>query len=431
MIKPQIRPVHSTRKMDSPIGTLFAKASFSEMTMKSKYQNYWDGALRIGPWLNRRAMAMTLVAALPILLPQRVRGEDHFDYKYEDYQEESGRIHVQTHGALFQIGLNPSVSLHGEFVYDAISGATPTGGPAPAGSNKVPLAQMDDVRTAGNLSSAILWGGRHTTTPQLAYSLEGDYESVGLSLNHAIDFNEKNTTLALGLAYTYDTIMPEFWFGDKEYKNSGDLLVGVTQLIGPNTVFTVNLILGTSQGYLSDPYKNIRFTGYPDPNTVYVENRPDHREKQIGFLSFSHYVTPVKGSAELSYRLYHDSYGILSHTVTLSWFQKLGKHVVISPMFRFVDQSAADFYAVQLPGDPSLPPGDVDYVPIPDHYSADYRLSAMQTFTYGVSATIKIKDRVSLDLAYKRYDMLGLDNVTSGSAYANANIFSGGLRIWF
>ena len=121
----------------------------------------------------------------------------------------------------------------------------------------------------------------------------------------------------------------------------------------------------------------------------------------------------------------------MSHTVSLSWFQKLGKHVVVSPMFRFADQSEADFYGVRFPGDASLPPDDPFYVPIPDHYSADYRLSAMQTFTYGLSATWKIKDRVSLDVAYKRYDMFGKDNVTSKDAYPNANVFSGGVRVWF
>ncbi len=365
------------------------------------------------------------------MLAQRLRGENHFDYRYDDYLEDDDRIHVRTHSAFLEFLINSSVSLNAEFVYDAISGATPTGGPPLAGSNQVPLAHMEDERWAGNISSAIRWGGNQTTTPQFAYSLEGDYESVGLSLNHTIDFNDKNTTLALGLAYTHDTIMPEFWYGDREYKNGGDALVGLTQLLGPKTLFTANLTVGTAHGYLADPYKGFRFTDYPDPTTLFPENRPSDRTKEIGYFSLTHFVTPLKGSAELSYRIYHDSYGILSHTVTLSWFQKLGKHVILSPMFRFADQNEADFYAVQLPGDPQLPPGDPFYVPIPKYYSADYRLSALQTFTYGISATVKIKDRVSLDLSYQRYEMVGKDQVTSASAYPNAHTISGGVRIWF
>lgn len=377
-----------------------------------------------------RPVGLLVSLCLQALLAQRVRGENHVDYKYEDYAEESGRIHVRTHGALFEIEATPSVSVHGEAVFDAISGATPTGGPPQPGSKRVPLAKMDDERTAGNLQVPVRWG-RNTTTPQFAYSLESDYESVGLSLNHTIDFNDKNTTLALGFAYTYDTIMPEFWFGDKEYKNSGDLLVGLTQLLGPNTFVTANLTLGAANGYMNDPYKGVRFDDYPDPNTLYREKRPGFRDKQIGYFALNHFFQRLHGSAELGYRLYHDSYGIVSHTVSLSWFQKIGRNVVISPTFRFSDQSAAAFYGTHFAGDATLPPDDPFYVPIPHHFSADYRLSAMQTFTYGLSATWKIKDRVSLDVAYKRYDMVGKDNATPADAYPNANVFSGGIRIWF
>jgi hypothetical protein len=401
------------------------------MTMKSLDNSCLPASRCFRARLLKRSAVLSFAVALQALLAQRLRGENHFDYRYDDYQEDNNRIHVRTHSAFLEMLINPSISLNSEFVYDAISGATPTGGPPLAGSNQVPLAHMEDERWAGNISSAIRWGGNQTTTPQFAYSLEGDYESVGLSLNHTIDFNDKNTTLALGLAYTHDTIMPAFWFGDKEYKNGGDALVGLTQLLGPNTFFTANLTIGTARGYLSDPYKRFRFTDYPDPTSLFPENRPGDRTKEIGYISLTHFVTPLNGSAELSYRLYHDSYGILSHTVTLSWFQKIGKHVVLSPMFRFVDQSEADFYATQLPGDPQLLPGDPGYVPIPRYYSADYRLSALQTFTYGISATVKIKDRVSLDLSYQRYKMIGKDNVTSSSAYPSANTFSGGVRVWF
>ena len=376
------------------------------------------------------SIVLGFVVGLQALLVQRLRGENHFDYRYDNYQENDDRIAVRTHSAFLELLVSPSITLDAQFVYDGISGATPTGAPPPAGSNKVPLAKMEDVRTAGDLKSSFRWG-RNTTTPEFSYSLEGDYESVGTSLNHIIDFNEKNTTLAFGLAYTYDTIMPDFWDGDKEYKNSGDALVGLTQLLGPKTILTGNFTVGIARGYLSDPYKGFRFTDYPDPDAIFPENRPDERTKTIGYFSLTHFVTPLKGSAELSYRLYHDSYGILSHTATLSWFQKIGKHVVISPMFRFMDQREADFYAVQLPGDPLLAPGDPAFVPIPKHYSADYRLSALQTLTLGLSGTVKIKDRVSLDLSYQHYAMLGKDSVTSSSAYPTANIVSAGFRIWF
>ena len=379
------------------------------------------------------SLAFALALGLPVLLAQRLHGEDHVDYRFNDYSEEAHRIRVQTHSAFCDWAASASVTLAGEFVYDAISGASPTGAPPPAGSQQVPLAHLEDVRKAGNLSAAVHWGGNQTTTPQFAYSLENDYESVGLSLNHAIELNQKNTTLSVGLAYTYDEIFPKFWNGDREYKNSGDALIGISQLLGPKTIFTASITLGTSRGYLADPYKRFRFTDYPLSDVTFPEKRPDHREKQVGFFSLTHFVTPANGSAELTYRIYHDSYGILSHTVSLGWFQKLGEHVLLSPMFRFMDQTAADFYAVQLRGDPTVPPDDPfgPGIAIPSVYSADYRLSALQTFTYGLGVSVKLKDYLTLDAGYKRYEMVGRDHQTSPSAYPKANTFSAGFRVWF
>lgn len=379
------------------------------------------------------SLRLTLALGLLHLLAQRVRGDDQLAYRFHHYQEEADRIRVQTHSGFFEWTPRAAVTLSAEYVYDAISGASPTGAPPPTGSNQVPLAPLEDVRNAGRLSAATRWGGRHTTTPQFAYSLENDYESLGLSLNHAIDFNEKNTTLSFGVAYTYDEIFPEFWGGDREFKNSTDFLVGVTQLLGPKTILTANFTYGTSHGYLNDPYKVFRFSGYPLESVTFPEQRPGYRDKQVGFLSLTHFFTPVNGSAELTYRFYHDSYDIISHTVGVSWFQKIGSHVLISPVFRFMDQSAAYFYAPQLPGDPTLSPDDpfVPYIPIPDAYSADYRLSSLQTFTYGVNVAFTIKDRLTFDLGYKRYEMCGTDHETSASAYPKANIFSAGLRWHF
>ena len=364
---------------------------------------------------------------------QRARGEDHVDYRYNNYKEENGRIRVETHSTFFEVTPTPSVTLSGEAVYDAISGASPTGAPPRKGSNQVPLAPLEDEREAGSFSAGVRWLRNQITTPQIAYSTEHDYESIGASLNHAIEFNQKNTILSFGASYTYDEISPQFWNGNTEYKRSADFLIGLSQLLGPKTILSASVTYGASRGYLNDPYKRFRFSDYPLESVTFPEERPGFREKQVGFISITHHFTPVNGSAELSYRFYHDSYAIVSHTVGLNWYQKLGKHVLVSPMFRFMDQSAADFYAVQLRGDPTAAPGDpfAPHFPIPQNYSADYRLSALQSFTYGVTVSITIKEHVTLDLGYTRYEMVGTDHRTSDSAYPKANIFSAGLRVLF
>lgn len=373
----------------------------------------------------------------------RTRGEDRVDFRYEDYQEENNRIHVSTAGAYFDLGLSSWATLKGNFIYDSIAGATPRGTPFQPGTNAVNLVHMDDTRYAGFLEPTFK-AGNHTLSPQVAYSVESDYESIGISLNDAIDFNDKNTTLVLGLSHSFDHVLPNEGelhniresITNSLPKDTTDLLVGVTQLLGPATVLTCDLTVGYSSGYLSDPYKRVLFDDYPytqgdpaNPNayTGWAENRPDHKLREVVYLSLSHNFEPVHGAVEASYRFYHDDFGILAHTATVQWNQKIGKRVIVSPLFRFYTQTAADFYATHFPGDPDRP----QLFPLPEHYSSDYRLSALNSYTCGLSVSVKVQDHLSLDLEYQRYEMIGTDGITSPGQYPKANVLSGGLTLWF
>ena len=69
--------------------------------------------------------------------------------------------------------------------------------------------------------------------------------------------------------------------------------------------------------------------------------------------------------------------------------------------------------------------------PFPENYSADYRLSEFNSFTYGVQVQVKFTDNFAMEFAYKRYDMVGQDNVTAESAYPDANVLTIGASLWF
>jgi hypothetical protein len=215
-------------------------------------------------------------------------------------------------------------------------------------------------------------------------------------------------------------------------------LLGLTQLLGPNTIATVNLTLGYADGFLNDPYKRVLFdnTPYspgpdpanPYPYTVWPESRPGHRFRQVAFVSLAQNIDGLRAALEATYRFYHDDFDITAHTATFQWNQKIGKYVVVSPLFRFYTQTAAYFYGTHFPGDPGDPGSPI---PMPDYYSADYRLSALDAYTYGISVSARVWEHLSLDLAYKRYEMFGRDNETGSWQYPKANVLSAALTVWF
>lgn len=145
-------------------------------------------------------------------------------------------------------------------------------------------------------------------------------------------------------------------------------------------------------------------------------------------MSLQHYFDRVNGAVEVTYRLHHDDFGVTASTVSLLWNQKLGKHVTVSPLFRYHTQTAARFYGTLFPGDPTDPSFPI---PVPQYYSSDYRLSALESFTYGVQVSARVWKHLSLAASYKRFEMYGRDGNTSADQYPKANVFSGGLTLWF
>ena len=230
-------------------------------------------------------------------------------------------------------------------VVDAIAGATPTGQPASAGSDQVPLAMLTERRKAWNATYAHQFSGVNVAVGA-GNSRESDYVSDGWSLNTLTDLNQKNTTILLGVAGTRDEVRV-FHRKEWEDKRSLDLIAGVTQLLDPRATVTLNLTWGRTTGYLADPYKLVQKNTEVIPGVflplTFAENRPADREKWIGFAGYNRAFPEAKGALELSGRLYHDSYDTNAFTLEAAWFQRIGERWILRPLTRFHDQGAASF----------------------------------------------------------------------------------------
>ena len=362
--------------------------------------------------------------------PRSARAEDAVRYKFQDYREMGGRVAIKVHGAAVEKTLGAAGRLKVDGVIDSIAGATPTGQPAPAGSTEVPLSTLTERREAWNAVYAHQFAGVNVAAGA-GNSRESDYVSDGWSLNTLSEFNQKNTTLLLGIAGTSDEVRV---FHQKEWerKRSLDLIAGVTQLLDPRASVTANLSWGRASGYLADPYNLVQKNTEVIPGVflplTFPENRPAEREKWIVFLGYNRAFPESKGTLETSYRFYRDSYEAHAHTFEAAWFQQIGDQWILRPLARIHDQSSAAFYRYRFEGTPITP---VAGPPRPNgpFYSSDYRLSALQTFTYGLKLVWDATDALQFDVAFERYDMRGTDRVTPQSAYCRANIITLGGRL--
>lgn len=229
-----------------------------------------------------------------------------------------------------------------------------------------------------------------------SYSTEYDYTHLGVNATFARDFNQRNTTLSAGLAFATDGIDPVGGApipfapmlapgstGNKrgsDSKSVTDLLVGVTQVLGPRTIAQLNYSISQSSGYLNDPYKLLSVvdpvTGDPVPGTggvdLYLfEGRPDSRTKHSLFAELRQNLG--RDIVNGTYRFMTDDWGIQSHTLEFRYRWRMTGWY-LQPHVRYYVQSAADFYVSQL----------FDGNPLPMHATADSRLGRFDALTLGL-----------------------------------------------
>ena len=274
---------------------------------------------------------------------------------------------------------------------------TPSGNASyqtPAGETPLDDSFLD-TRIALDVNWAQTLGARSGIELGASLSNEYDYFHGGLNAKFTHDFNQRNTTVIAGLAVGYDTIspvggapipfaamLPPGESGNKagnDSKTVGDLVVGVTQVLGERTIGQINYSLSRSSGYLTDPYKLLSVvdpvTGEPVPGPsglLYLyESRPDQRTKHSLYAEIRHLFT--RDLVDASYRFMTDDWGVQSHTADLRYRFRLSRFY-LEPHLRYYTQTAADFYRAVLFNGDSLP----------DHASADYRLGDLDAVTLGL-----------------------------------------------
>jgi hypothetical protein len=234
---------------------------------------------------------------------------------------------------------------------------------------------------------------RSTIGGKLSY--EDDFYSLSLSLGLEHDFNDKNTTLSIGVNDENDTLRPiggtpvalsdyaAFEKTGSQSKNGAGLLLGVTQVMTRRWLSEVSLSVDRFSGYLDDPYKIVSVIDPQGATTGYIyENRPDTRTRRSVY--WENRVGGDRSSATLSVRYMSDTWGINSDTAQLRvrWWNP-SRDQYLEPTLRGYRQTAADFFKAWIPSSEST---EIPYV------SSDFRLGAFRALTYGVKYGLNLSN---------------------------------------
>lgn len=185
------------------------------------------------------------------------------------------------------------------------------------------------------------------------YSTEPDYESHGANLGLEMDLADRNTTLAIGGAATFDDVGR---VGDPNFSRDSRLVsarLGYTQVLDGDTLVQGIYEFGRAQGLLSSVY---RFVGIGGKDVTcrgtvtfcIPESNPTERVR---------HALAVRGRRALGdlfsigagYRFYIDDWDVTSHTANLSGAWLPEAQTSVSLRYRLYWQSEASHYRASYP----------------------------------------------------------------------------------
>ena len=371
---------------------------------------------------------------LTFLLFCRIKKADAqqaFRAKFQDWIEDNDRIRIKSWYFSGEETFNENWKAEIVGLIDSMSGATPNG-IQPQDSDDW-LSQMRERREAF-VASLSYMKDEYSYGFEFGLSDESDYVSRSYAASVTKAMWEETLNVTGGFSFMDDRVNTDVFGGPKlgiQKKHTPDFFLGIERLLDPKTVVSLNFTYGRPEGYLSDPYKGVQHTVEPFPGIELLklasENRPDERETFIAYLEGKRYFEKLDASIEASYRYFADDRDLVGHTFDLQWFQRFGDAWVLRPGFRYYTQDAANFYINKLDGK-GIDPSSQIFGQAP-YYSSDYRISELETYTYGLKLTYFTKGNLNIDIAFDQYKMKGLDGVTSQLLYPDAKVYTIGFQL--
>jgi hypothetical protein len=381
---------------------------------------------------NQHAKLMALTAAALMLqgVSKKVEASNMdpkttFDYKYTQYTEgaipaekvtiggELERYSIDVHQFKFKTPISEDTEISISGVQEAMTGASPWYIRPDANGNPLQImsgATIDESRTEinGDFRS---YNSSSESTLSLGYSTENDYQSFGFGYSGDFHFNQKLTTLSLGVNTAKDYVdasdQEEYPSRpSEETKNRLGVFVGFSHVFSKNTLVGLTLGYTGLDGFLSDPYK-LAYVGtrldnsdpenqieISDPRQV-QDSRPDKHNQNTVTLMVREFFPSMNAALHFDYRHFSSDWEMTSDTFEMSWYQNIGKNWQLIPSARYYEQTQAKFYAPYY-----------NRYRNDGYYSSDYRLSEFSATSGEIKLSRKF-EKLHMNIAYSYYEATG------------------------
>jgi hypothetical protein len=298
--------------------------------------------------------------------------DDRADIFYSDYK--GGGMDITGESVLVRKKFSENFSVEANYFIDKVSGA----------SIDV-LSQASVIKDERKQKSLSFDYIHDKTQYNFSYtdSTERDYTSNTLHFSLSQDMFGDLTTVSLGFTDSRDKVgendgksfAPDVvWLGHAE---SRSYQAGVSQIITKSLITGVTLEVITDQGYLANPYREIRFLdqstplGYSFASQVYPNT---HTSTAVE--ARAKYFLPYRAAASVSYRYYSDTWAVHGNTIELGYTQPISNLWILEGRVRHYSQNHASFYS------------DLFTAPEQQNFEArDQDLAAQTNNTFGVKAT--------------------------------------------
>jgi hypothetical protein len=246
----------------------------------------------------------------------------------------------------------------------------------------------------------------------LGQSSEPDYRARSLSVDVSQDFFGAMSTLNLGFTRGADDVGKTGVSGAIDQATHWQYRLGLTQILSPRWLASVNLEALADDGLLGSPYRVARVFGAAVPERV-----PRTRSGRALRLAARGDVERLSGVLKMEWRHYWDTWGLRADTFEVGHGRQMGPRWTAEAALRVHRQSAALFYSDNAPGETR-------------YLTRNRQLGSFTSVGLGGTASWELprtasERRTWLNLGYefKRFDYRDFTDVRTGARYAqNAHV---------